>query len=140
VNLLRIDHTAIVVRDLDEAMERYGRLYGLHRAERGKVPLQPVEAAVLPIGDTRLELIQPTDTKSGVARFLEKRGEALHHIGIQVQDIRRELQQLADEGVELIDREPRRGLEGLVAFVHPKASGGVLIELVEKIGDELIQG
>jgi methylmalonyl-CoA epimerase len=140
VNVLRVDHTAIVVRDLDEATERYPRLYGVEPSVRARVPQQPIEVAFLPVGDTWLELVQPTDATSGVARFLERRGEGLHHVGLQVEDIRRELRQLADEGVELIDTEPRPGVHGLIAFVHPRSSHGVLVELVERVGDQLIQG
>lgn len=140
MNVLRVDHTAIVVRDLDEALARYRRFYGVEPSQRAKAPFQPIEVAFLPIGDTFLELVQPTDATSGVARFLERHGEGLHHIGLQVSDIRRELRQLADEGAELIDREPRPGVHGLIAFVHPRSSHGVLLELVEKVGDHLIQG
>lgn len=131
MNLLRIDHTGIAVRDMDEALARYKRIYGLEPSERVSVPDQHVEVAFLPLSDTRLELVQPTDTQSGVARFLEKRGEGLHHVGILVEDIHRELQRLAGEEVDLIDREPRPGPHGLVAFIHPRASLGVLVELVE---------
>jgi methylmalonyl-CoA epimerase len=131
MNLLRVDHTAIVVRDMDTALARYAHLYGLSPSQRATAQDQGVEVAFLPIGDTQLELIQPLDSTSGVARYLAKHGEGLHHIGILVQDIHQELQRLAEEGVELIDREPRRGIHGLIAFVHPRSSGGVLIELVQ---------
>lgn len=139
MNLLRIDHTAIAVRDMDEALARYRHIYGLEPSERTAVPDQRVEVAFLPLSDTQLELVQPTDSQSGVARFLDKHGEGLHHVGILVEDIRRELGQLADEGVELIDQEPRRGPHGLIAFVHPRGTGGVLVELVERIGDSYLQ-
>lgn len=138
MNLLRIDHTGIAVRDLDEALERYRRTYGLQPSERLPVPAQHVEVAFLAIGDTRLELVQPTDDQSPVARFLDRRGEGLHHVAILVQNIREELQRLADNGVELIDREPRPGAHGLVAFVHPREAGGVLVELIEDVEDEVL--
>lgn len=127
----RVDHTAIAVQDLDEALKRYHRLLGLRVASRDRVPDQKVEIAFLAGGDTLLELITPTDADSGVARFLERRGEGLHHVGLLVDDIRRELQRLAEEGVELIDHEPRRSVHGLIAFVHPRGTGGVLLELVQ---------
>jgi methylmalonyl-CoA/ethylmalonyl-CoA epimerase len=130
---LRVDHTAIVVRDINEAISRYRRLYGVEPSERGPAPGQHVEVAFLRLGDTQLELLQPTDAGSGVARFLEQRGEALHHVGFLVDDIRAELGRLAAQGVELIDKEPRQGFHGWIAFVHPRGTGGVLIELVEQV-------
>jgi methylmalonyl-CoA/ethylmalonyl-CoA epimerase len=129
---LRIDHTAIAVRDLDEALERYRRLIHAETSHRSLVADQRVEVAFLTIGDTELELIAPTDSESGVARFLDRRGEGLHHIGIQVDDIASELRRLEGEGVGLIDHLPRRGVHGMVAFVHPRATGGVLLELIQR--------
>ena len=128
----RIDHTAIVVRDMDEALARYAALFGLAPSLRRLIPDQRVEVAFLLLGDTELELIQPTDSTSGVARFLDQRGEGFHHIALAVDDIRRELKALEELGIQLIDREPRRGAHGAVAFLHPKATGGVLVELVER--------
>lgn len=128
----RIDHTAIVVRDLVEAIERYGLLYGVRPAERTPVPEQRVEVAFLAFADTVLELVSPLDDTSGVAKFLKQHGEGLHHIGILVDSLEDELERLAREGVELIDREPRRGVHGRIAFVHPRGTGGVLVELVQR--------
>jgi methylmalonyl-CoA/ethylmalonyl-CoA epimerase len=139
VNLLRIDHTGIAVRDMDEALARYKRIYGLEPSERVTVVDQHVEVAFLPVSDTRVELVQPTDMESGVARFLQKHGEGLHHIAFLVEDIHRELKRLRDEGVELIDREPREGPHGLIAFVHPRGNGGILVELVEHSADQFLQ-
>ncbi|GAC1321402.1 MAG: methylmalonyl-CoA epimerase [Chloroflexota bacterium] len=126
----RIDHTAIVVRDMDAQLKRYARLFDVAPSTRTIVPDQSVDVAFLTIGDTLLELIQPTDTESGVARFLKRHGEILHHIGVAVGDLRTELQRLEDEGVRLVDRVPRRGVHGWVAFIHPESTGGVLVELV----------
>ena len=139
MNLLRVDHTAVVVRDMDEALDRYRRLWGVEPDTRAAIPDQKVEVAFLPIGDTQLELVCPTDPASGAARFLEQRGESLHHIGILVEDIRAALDELENNGAELIDRAPRRGVHGLIAFVHPRATGGVLVELVEHAGDQELQ-
>jgi methylmalonyl-CoA/ethylmalonyl-CoA epimerase len=130
MSLPRVDHTAIVVRDLEEALGRYGRLFGLQAVERAVVPGQGVEVAFLAMGDTQIELIEPTDAGSGVARFLESHGESLHHIGVAVDDIRAELSRLSDQGIELVDREPRQGAHGEIAFVHPRGTGGILVELV----------
>jgi methylmalonyl-CoA/ethylmalonyl-CoA epimerase len=131
MNLRRIDHTAIAVRNMDEALVRFERLLGTAARERTIVPDQRVEVAFIPCGNTQLELVQPTDSDTGVARFLDARGESLHHIGIQVDNIRAELQQLAANGVELIDSTARHGAHGLVAFIHPRGTGGVLIELIQ---------
>lgn len=127
----RVDHTAIAVRDLDEAITRYGTLFGPCQVERTRVPEQKVEVAFLTYLDTCLELVSPLDEKSGVARFLQSHGESLHHIGFAVDDLEVELSRLAKEGVELIDTHPRRGVHGRIAFVHPRGTGGVLVELVE---------
>jgi methylmalonyl-CoA/ethylmalonyl-CoA epimerase len=131
MNLRRIDHTAIAVHDLDEAIGRYRRLFHVLPSERAEVADQRIAVAFLPLGNSQIELISPTDSESGVARFLERRGEGLHHIAFAVDDIHLELDRLSSEGVELIDREPRWGIHGLIAFVHPRGTGGVLVELVE---------
>ena len=128
---LRIDHTAIVVRDLDTALDRYRALLGTPIVEPIVVEEQRVRVAFLPLGDTNLELVEPTDSYTGVARFLERHGEGMHHVGVGVADIHGEIERLMKEGVRLIDRSPRQGPHGLIAFVHPSASGGVLIELVQ---------
>jgi methylmalonyl-CoA/ethylmalonyl-CoA epimerase len=140
MNLLRVDHTGVAVRDLDEALDRYRRVWGLTLEHRAVVPDQQVEVAFLRVGDTQIELISPTSPDTAVARFLDRRGEGLHHVAFAVGDIERELARLEKEGAELIDRHPRRGVHGLVAFVHPRASGGVLIELVQNVDQEEIQG
>src|SRR5579875_509028 len=139
MNPRRIDHTAIAVRDLDEAIARYQRLYGIGSVERLPVADQQVDVAFLPVGDTMLELVSPTTNTSGVARFLERRGEGLHHIAFAVYDIERELDSLRREGVRLIDDQPRRGAHGVVAFVHPEGTGGVLVELVQHVADQELQ-
>jgi methylmalonyl-CoA/ethylmalonyl-CoA epimerase len=132
IKLRRIDHTAIVVADMDAALQRYHQLFGVHPTERVVVPDQQVEVAFLSLGDTQLELVHPTTSTSGIARFLQRRGEGLHHVGVLVADIREELRTLQSAGVELIDPSPRQGAHGLIAFIHPRATGGVLIELIEK--------
>ncbi len=131
MSLLRIDHTAVVVRDMDEALQRYQRIFGLVPCHQTSLPREGVDVAFLAIGDSQIELIHPTDSRSGVSRFLERHGESLHHLAIAVDDIRAELQRLQEAGVELIDREPRRGVHGQIAFVHPRGTGGLLVELVE---------
>lgn len=139
MNALRIDHTAIVVADMDEAIQRYRRIWNLRPSLRTEVPDQGVEIAFLPVGDTQMELIRPLSADSGVARFLDRHGESLHHIGIAVEDIRAEIAALIEQGVQVIDRVPRRSVHGLVAFVHPKGTGGPLIELVQHEHDDWLQ-
>jgi len=130
----RVNHMAIAVNNLDEALTLYDSLLGLQPEKIETVPEQGVRAAVLPVGkEGEIELIQPIDSDSGVAKFLERKGEGIHHIAIEVDDIDEELKRLAEKGVDLIDRQARTGLAGRVAFLHPKAARGVLIELVEKV-------
>ena len=130
--LKKIDHIGIVVRSIEEALKVYRDALGLPLAHVQEVPEQQVRIAFLPIGDCEIELVEPTAADSGVARFLEKRGEGLHHICFEVEDIEAALRDLAARGLRLIDRQPRQGAIGRVAFLHPKSAHGVLIELVEK--------
>jgi methylmalonyl-CoA epimerase len=130
VTLGRIDHTAIAVSDLDAAVARYAALLPDAAIERTAVADQQVEVAFLRLGDTALELVKPTSPDSSVARFIARRGEGLHHIAFEVDDIREALLRLGDMGFELIDREPRAGAHGLVAFLHPRSTG-ILVELVQ---------
>jgi methylmalonyl-CoA/ethylmalonyl-CoA epimerase len=129
---MKIDHVAIAVKSLDETLATYKAIWGLEpdHVERGET--DRITEATLPVGDAHLQLLEPTDDESTVAKFIEKRGEGLHHIAIRVPDINAALARLKSAGAELIDTEPRIGGGGhLVAFVHPKTTHGVLIELVE---------
>ena len=128
----KLDHIGIVVHDIEEARQAYEAL-GLTVTHVKEVPNQQVKVAFLPVGDTELELVQPTTADSGVVRFLEKCGEGIHHICFEVEDIEATLADLKARGMRLIDREPRQGAFGRVAFLHPKSTHGVLIELVEKL-------
>jgi methylmalonyl-CoA/ethylmalonyl-CoA epimerase len=135
VVIKKIDHVAIAVHDIDDAAAKYRRLFGLEPREREVVASQKTEAALLPIGDSNIELISPKGN-DGLARFLEKRGPGIHHVAIEVEGIEDALAFLKSIGVPLIDETPRAGARGhKVAFVHPKATGGVLIELVEPSHD-----
>jgi methylmalonyl-CoA/ethylmalonyl-CoA epimerase len=126
-----IHHVAVAVRDLDEAIETYGRLFGAELEHRDTVSEQGVEAAALRVGAGRIELLAATEEDTPVGRFLARRGPGMHHVAYEVDDLEAELAGLDERGVELIDHEPRRGLYGLqVAFVHPDAADGVLAELV----------
>ncbi len=126
-----LHHTAIAVKDIQETIGLFDRLFGTGDVEVHEIQDQAVLAALVTIGGTELELIQPTDEESGVAKFIESRGEGLHHICFEVDDLPSALQDLDDEGVSLIDETPRKGLAGTIAFLHPKSTNGVLVELVD---------
>jgi methylmalonyl-CoA epimerase len=135
VSMLKIrgvEHVAIAVDDIDAALAKYREVFGLSAGEREYVESQKTETARLPLGHSALELISPRGNES-LVRFLERRGPGLHHIAIEVEEIEKALQFLDQMGVPLVDPAPRIGAQGhKVAFVHPKATGGVLIELVDK--------
>ncbi len=129
----RIEHIAIAVDDIDAALGKYRQVLGLEVAEREYVAAQKTEAALLPLGASNLELIAPKGNES-LARFLERRGPGLHHIAVEVDDIEAALAFLKSIGVRLVDESSRTGARGYkVAFLHPSATGGVLVELVEKV-------
>jgi methylmalonyl-CoA/ethylmalonyl-CoA epimerase len=131
LKIVKIDHIAVCVPDLDEAAAKWRAVLGLVPTSREVVESQKTEAALLPVGETSVELIAPRGNE-GLERFLEKRGPGLHHIAVEVQGIEQAIALLESLGVPMIDRTPRKGARGhKVAFVHPKATGGVLIELVE---------
>jgi methylmalonyl-CoA/ethylmalonyl-CoA epimerase len=128
----KIDHLAIVVHNIEEALQVYEEALGLELTDVEEVPEQAVRIAFLPVGESEIELVEPLSTGSGVAKFLEKRGEGLHHVCFEVEDIEAALQDLADKGIRPINQQPRQGAHGRVAFLHPKSTHGVLIELIEK--------
>jgi len=128
-----IHHIAIVVRDLDAALDFYRDALGLEMTDRRQVPEEGVEIAFLPAGEGEIELLRPLDEESGVARFLEKRGEGLHHVCLAVDDIDASMQRLQATGAQLLSDEPRVDAHGTrYAFVHPKSAHGVLLELYER--------
>ena len=129
--MTRIDHIGVVVQDIRQALEAYESALGLPLTEIREVPDQKVQVAFLPVGESNIELVQPLTDDTGIARFLEKRGEGIHHICLEVNDIEATLARLREHGVPLIDETPRQGAHGRVAFVHPKGMHGVLIELLE---------
>ena len=131
-----IDHVAVVVRSIDESAPRYRELFGLEPSGSPiELPNQAVRVVFLGSGtqlSARIELIQPTDEASGVARFLASRGEGLHHVCLRSADLPRDLASLAAAEAHLIDTEPRSGADGLVAFIHPSTLNGVLWELLRR--------
>ncbi|MDX6614251.1 MAG: methylmalonyl-CoA/ethylmalonyl-CoA epimerase [Blastocatellia bacterium] len=129
---MKIDHIGIATQSIDEASAFWREALGLEMCSSEEVADQGVRVSMLPTGESRIELLEPTSTNSPIARFLEKRGAGIHHIAFRVDDIRVALQQLSAKGTRLIDETPRSGADGcLVAFIHPSATGGVLVELVE---------
>ncbi len=127
----RINHIAIVVANLDEALRTYQDRLGLAMSRRLVMPEQEVEIAFLPAGESVIELIQPVTETSGVAKYLASRGEGLHHICLEVEDVRSTMEELAARDVRLINEQPIRAAEGYGVFAHPKAAHGVLIEFLE---------
>jgi len=132
---MRIEHIAVAVADLQAALDHYRDVWGVEAAHQERVEDQGVEEAMLPLGDTYLQLIAPLSPDSTVARWLERRGGGLHHIAYEVDDLEERLARLKAQGMELIDETPRRGGRGhLVAFVHPRSNQGLLVELIQAPG------
>ncbi len=126
-----IHHLGVAVEDLDEAVTTYERIFGARLEHRETVPDQGVEAAFLKVGDGRVELLASLGEETPVGKFLTKRGPGMHHVAYEVADVQAAIGELSEQGVELLDEQPRRGLFGLeVAFLHPDEVGGVLSELV----------
>jgi len=126
-----VSHIGIAVRSLEERLALF-RALGLEISGSEEVPGEMVRVAFLPVGGTRVELLEPTAPESPVARFIAKRGEGLHHIALEVDDIRAAIRDLAARGFDLLSTEPRSGAHGsLVCFLHPRSAGGVLIELCQ---------
>ena len=130
---MKISHLGIATDGIDEALKFWENALGLKNIHTETVEDQKVRVAMLPIGETNIELLEPTADDSPIAKFLEKRGGGIHHIAVEVEDIEASLAKLKAEGVRLIDEQPRIGAENcLVAFVHPKSANGVLLELVQE--------
>jgi len=130
----RIHHVAIVVRSIEGSLGLYRDLLGLPVEAITDIPSDRVRIAFLGVGESKVELVQPVDETTGVARFLAKQGEGFHHVCFEVANLSEELTRLGIEGIELIDSAPRRGAEGPVAFLHPRSCHGVLVELIEAPG------
>ena len=130
---VRVHHLAVVVADLDQALRFWRDALGLQVSHIEDVPEQASQVAFLPAGEAEIELVRPTTADSGIARYLAKRGAGMHHICLSVPDLRASLQQLAAQGVRLINPEPMAGSDGRqYAFVHPESTGGVLLELYQQ--------
>jgi len=128
-----VDHIGVAVKDLKKALEFWEKTLGIPCVGVEEVAEQKVRTAFLPVKDTEIELLEPTADDSPVAKFIEKRGEGIHHIALRVENLEEALEELKARGVQLIDEKPRYGAGGArSAFVHPKATGGVLLELSER--------
>ena len=127
-----INHVCIAVKDIDATLTLYETLFGVYSNGSEEIEDQGVRAALVRIGGSQLEFIQPIDETGGVARFIESRGETVHHICFEVDDLQAKLNVLDAQGIRLIDKEPRKGLSGMIGFIHPSSTGGVLYELVDR--------
>src|SRR5262245_44195321 len=130
----RINHVAVIVTSLEQALPLYRDLLGLPLETIMDIPQDRVRIAFLGVGESKVELVEPTDDTTGVARFLANKGEGFHHVCFEVDNLAQELTRLGIDGVELIDSAPRKGAEGPVAFLHPRSCHGVLVELIEAPG------
>jgi methylmalonyl-CoA/ethylmalonyl-CoA epimerase len=130
--IAKINHIGIAVTSIEDALALYAGILGLTVDTIEVVEDQKTRTAIIPVGDSKIELLEATDSESPVARHIERRGEGLHHMAFEVADIDSALKLLQKEGIRLIDEQPRKGVENTdIAFLHPKATGGVLLELVQ---------
>ena len=130
----RVHHVALIVRSIDASFGLWRDALALDLETVMDIPSDGVRIAFLGVGESKIELVEPTDTSTGVARFLENKGEGFHHVCFEVPNLAEALLRLEIDGIELIDSAPRRGAEGPVAFLHPRACHGVLVELIEAPG------
>ena len=126
-----IDHIGLAVKDIQAALKLFQDIFGAPQAEIISLADQGARATLIQVGQTRLELLEPLSEDSPVGRFIEKRGEGIHHLAFNVSDLPGKLRALETEGIRLVDKEPREGLSGSIAFIHPSSVFGVLTELVE---------
>lgn len=130
----KVHHVALIVRSIEEALGLWRDMLGLELETVMEIPSDQVRIAFLAVGESKVELVEPTDDSTGVARFLASKGEGFHHVCFEVANLAETLLKLEISGLELIDTSPRRGAEGPVAFIHPRACHGVLVELIEAPG------
>jgi methylmalonyl-CoA/ethylmalonyl-CoA epimerase len=127
-----LNHVAIAVNDIEDTIKFYQDTFGAGEGEIENLEDQAVLAALVRVGGSQIEFIQPTDPEGGVARFIERKGEGVHHICFEVEDLQGTLDRLGESGTQLIDSAPREGLSGQIGFIHPRSTRGVLIELVDQ--------
>jgi len=130
--IARINHIGIAVKSVDDAVKLYTDVLGLKVENIEVIADQNAKTAIIPVGESKIELIESTDPEGAIAKFIENRGEGLHHLALEVSNIKDALSTLVDKGVVLIDEKPRKGVGNTdIAFLHPRSTGRVLIELVE---------
>ncbi len=133
MKVVKIDHIGIAVKSISEALKLYEEVLGIKCEGIEEVQEQKVKTAFLPIGDTEIELLESTAPDGPVAKFIEKRGEGIHHIALRVENVEEALKEIKERGIALIDESPRKGAGGArIAFIHPKATNGVLLEICER--------
>jgi methylmalonyl-CoA/ethylmalonyl-CoA epimerase len=131
--LKKIDHIAIAVKNIDEVLKVWGDVFGVKSEHEEEIPDQGVKAAAVNVGGVHIEFVQPVKPDTGIAKFVETKGDGIHHIAFEVENLEKELAALEAKGVALIDKQARKGLAGMIGFVHPKSTVGVLIELAQKV-------
>jgi len=130
--ITKINHVGIAVNNIDESLKLYTEVLGLKLEGIEVVADQKAKTAIIPVGESKIELIQSTDQEGTIAKFIESRGEGIHHIALEVSNIKEALKTVASKGITLIDEKPRKGVENTnIAFLHPRGTGRVLIEFVE---------
>ncbi len=130
---MRIDHIAIAVNNTETALENYKKILNIDKIEIEEVPNEKVKVLIMNLQDTRIELLEPMNNDSPISRFLKERGEGIHHIAFEVEDIYGEIERLKKEGFELLNEEPKQGADNkLICFLNPKNSNGILIELCQE--------
>jgi len=133
MNVKKVDHIGIAVKNLDETLKFYQDILGLKCVDTEVVAEQKVRVAFLPIGDTEIELLESTEEDGPIAKFIEKKGEGIQHIAFKVDNIEEAIEEMKAKGMRMIDEKPRYGAGGArIAFCHPKSTGGVLVELSER--------
>lgn len=132
-----INHVGIVVSDVEEALTLYQALFDSPQTEIFEPDFLPLRAAIIVQGETHIELLQPTDPDSAIGQFIARYGEGLHHVAFNVSNVDNKVHELKTLGIRMVDQEPRRGLTGRIAFIHPNATRGALIELVQPLEDQV---
>lgn len=135
--MLKVEHIGIAVKNLENSNELFHKLFGKPHYKIEEVLSEGVNTSFFMMGDTKVELLEATKENSAIAKFIEKRGEGIHHIAFEVEDIHAEMKRLANEGFKILNEQPKRGADNkLVCFIHPKTANGVLVELCQTINNE----
>jgi methylmalonyl-CoA/ethylmalonyl-CoA epimerase len=133
--MLKVEHIGIAVKDIEESNKLFGKLFNKQPYKLEEVASEAVKTSFFQMGESKIELLEATNENSPIAKFIDKKGEGIHHIAYEVEDIRAEMKRLASEGFTLLNTEPKPGADNkLVCFLHPKSTNGVLIELCQEIG------